>query len=151
MKKSNWDRQLSSYKRSELLKGIHPNVSPSYAKAKDSIDDQSQQQKCSRGIKDSRNNPEQEPQSRYNQPKLGKCFHCGQQGHISNECPQQRKIALVKDGQGTDQVDNTETEDEVKYIEGDEGDQLSCISKSLVNSKNIDMSLKDTVLYKLYC
>lgn len=57
----------------------------------------------------------------------------------------------MKDGQGTDQVDNTETEDEVKYIEGDEGDQLSCISKSLVNSKNIDMSLNDTVLYKLYC
>ena len=44
----------------------------------------------------------------YQRPTLGKCFRCGQQGHLSNECPQRKAVALVEEesspqGEGTQQ------------------------------------------------
>ena len=30
----------------------------------------------------------------YNRPTLSKCFRCGQQGYLSNECPQRRTLTI---------------------------------------------------------
>lgn len=33
----------------------------------------------------------------YTRPTLGKCFRCGQVGHLFNECPQRKTLNFVED------------------------------------------------------
>lgn len=67
------------------------------------------------------NTPRRNPNP-YQRATLGKCFRCGQQGHLSHECPQQRTPAIHE--KETFDEDNI---DDLAYIQPDNGDQLSCV------------------------
>lgn len=68
----------------------------------------------------------------YQRPNLGKCLRGGQQGHLSNECPQRRAITIVDEDEQDFGENEVYDEDEVAFLEPNEGDQLSCILQRIL-------------------
>lgn len=62
----------------------------------------------------------------YNKPNLEKCFRCGLDRHLSNECPK-RKTLTILDEEAQDLEERDNSEEDTTYVEPDEGDQLSCV------------------------
>lgn len=59
----------------------------------------------------------------HGRPMLGKCFRCGKTEHLSNNCSNQRTIAIAK-GAIQDQETGEDCEEEVDFLEPDEGENL---------------------------
>ncbi|XP_031745523.1 uncharacterized protein LOC116405899 [Cucumis sativus] len=67
-------------------------------------------------------------QNNYTRPSLGKCFRCGQPGHLSNSCPQRKTIALAEEEGNLPGEDESEPREETEEIEVDEGDKSPVLS-----------------------
>ncbi|TYK30863.1 transposon Ty3-I Gag-Pol polyprotein isoform X1 [Cucumis melo var. makuwa] len=90
-------------------------------------------------------------QNNYTRPSLGKCFRCGEPGHLSNNCSQRKTIALAEDEDtymsGTDE----EEEEETELIEADDGDRISCIVQRVLITPKEETNPQHHSLFKTRC
>lgn len=87
----------------------------------------------------------------YARPTLGKCFHCGQVGHLSNYCPQRRALAIVdEDDQYDPEVDQS-GDDDIDYVEPDEGDPLSRVLQRVLLAPKIEHNNQRHSLFCTHC
>ena len=66
-------------------------------------------------------------QNNYTRPLLGKCFRCGESGHLSNSCPQRKTIALAEEEGNLLGEDELEPEEETEEIKANERDTVSYV------------------------
>lgn len=86
----------------------------------------------------------------YNPPTLAKCFRCGQQGHLSNECPQRRTLAVQEEEDGADGC-NSEDNEELAYLQPDDGDQLSCVLQQVLLTPKSESHPQRHSLFRTRC
>lgn len=77
---------------------------------------------------------------------MSKCFRCSQQGHLSNECPQ-RKTLAIEDGQEDDVSDDNIYEISTPK----EGDQLSCGVQRILFTLTTDRIPQRNFLFRTIC
>lgn len=90
-------------------------------------------------------------QNQYTRPNLGNCFRCGQQGHLSNECHLRKAIAIIDENNQDDEEDKEQWEEDVAYIEPDDGEQLSCIVQRVLLNPKLDTHPQKHCLFRTRC
>ena len=75
---------------------------------------------------------------------MGKCFKCGQQGHLSNECPQ-RRTSTIEEGQ------EGYSDDIFEISTPDEGDQLSCVVQRILFTPTTEQIPQRNSLFRTRC
>lgn len=72
----------------------------------------------------------------YFRPNLGKCFQCGQPGHLSNTCTKSRHTINLVDGHRSDEVQpHEDVYEDAEFEERGSRSSSMCSSAPLVNSK----------------
>ncbi|KAA0040480.1 hypothetical protein E5676_scaffold278G00510 [Cucumis melo var. makuwa] len=89
-------------------------------------------------------------QNTYTRPSLKKCFRCGQSGHLSNNCPQRKTIALAHEESNSISEDDKEEDEEAKFIEADDGDRISCVIQRVLIAKE-ETNPKWHNIFKMRC
>ncbi|KAA0031951.1 Transposon Ty3-G Gag-Pol polyprotein [Cucumis melo var. makuwa] len=82
----------------------------------------------------------------YNRPTLDKCFKCGQQGHLSNECPQRRALTIEEE-----QKDDYSDDNNYQVSTPDERDQLPCVIQRILLTPRADRIPQRNSLSRTRC
>lgn len=90
-------------------------------------------------------------QNNFTRPSLGKCFRCGQSGHLPNTCPQQKTIALTNEEDDLIIEDSKELEKETELIEADDGDRISCVIQRVLIAPKEERNPQRHSLIKTRC
>ena len=91
-KKNQWEKSFTPYQRKnyDTNKQVQ-GFSTSRAK-------EEQPSKTSQGPRFQVPSTKKNTSTNYPRPNLGFCYRCNQKGHLSNQCPQRKTIAYVKEG-----------------------------------------------------
>ena len=90
-------------------------------------------------------------QNNYTRPSLGKCFRCGQPGHLSNSCPQRKTIVLAEEEGNLPGEDESEPGEETEEIEADERDRISCVIHKVHIAPKEEKNPQRHSLFKTRC
>ncbi|KAA0025759.1 hypothetical protein E6C27_scaffold653G00530 [Cucumis melo var. makuwa] len=117
-RKSNWDKQQQRTNPTDSFRNFQQGSSSTSPRSikKDDIPPKNLTTKSDESSSKKKIN------NIYTRPTLGKCFRCGQQEHLSNECPQRRALTIEERQEDDNSYDNN-----YAVSTSDEGDQLSCV------------------------
>ena len=144
MNRRTWE-PTSNKKTNYANKSNDQPMAPAYGKGKETDSQTATYEKKAEMINRSKN------QNNYTRPSLGKCFRCGQPGHLSNSCPQRKTIALADEEDNLPGEGESEPEEETEEIEADEGDRISCVIHRVLIAPKEEKSPQRHSLFKTRC
>ncbi|TYK23145.1 hypothetical protein E5676_scaffold142G001540 [Cucumis melo var. makuwa] len=90
-------------------------------------------------------------QNNYNRPSLGKCFRCGQSGHLSKTCSQRKTIALTDEEEDSASESSEKLEEEAELIKVDDGDRVSCVIQRVLIAPKQETNPQRHSLFETRC